>query len=197
MLVVGLTGGVGVGKSVVAEFLAARGEPVIDTDVIAREVVATGSEALREIKVRFGAGMIKASGQLDREALAREVFEREDRRRILESIVHPRIRARWREVVEQWRTEGKRRAVVVIPLLFETGAQAEVGRAVCVACSPRVQMTRLRGRNWTDEEARRRIAAQWPAERKMDLADAVIWNESNLEVCQLQASRVFAREDVA
>lgn len=192
MLVLGLTGGVGMGKSLVAEFLASRGELIIDTDVVAREVVEPGTPALEEIQLEFGPGVIGPDGRLNRRELAREVFENEERRRVLERIVHPRIRRKWKERIEGWRREGKSRAIVVIPLLFETGAEAEFARTVCVACSTRVQMTRLERRGWTAEEAARRVTAQWPVEKKMERADAVIWNESSPEVCQEQAARIFA-----
>jgi dephospho-CoA kinase len=192
MLVVGLTGGVGMGKSRVAEYLAGRGDNIIDTDVIARELVEPGSAALEEIKAHFGAAVIKEGGALDRTALAQKVFESEQQRQVLEGILHPRIRARWKRMIDRWRAEGKRRAIVVIPLLFETGAALEVQRTVCVACSQGVQIARLLVRGWTAEEAQKRNAAQWPIARKMELADAVIWNESTIALCEMQAARVFA-----
>ena len=191
MLVVGLTGGVGMGKSTVAQSLAARGIDVVDTDVIAREVVLPGSDGVLEVERAFGGSVVGPNGALDRKALAREVFGDPERRKLLESILHPRIRARWKRAVEGLRAEGKTRAVIVIPLLFETGAQQEMSRTVCVACSEGVQMTRLSARGWTDQEARQRIAAQWPASRKMELADQVIWNEASVEVCEMQSARVF------
>lgn len=197
MFRVGLTGGVGMGKSTVADSWRASGEEIIDTDMIARELVAPGSEALEEIAAAFGRRMVDGQGALDRPALAKEIFDCEERRKRLEAILHPRIRRRWKETLAAWRAQGKRRAVVVIPLLFETDAAHEFDRTVCVACSSRVQMTRLRQRGWTPEEAKARIAAQWPASRKMELADMVIWNESSLEVCALQAARVLAREGFA
>ena len=191
MLVVGLTGGVGMGKSTLAEFLRERGEPVIDTDAIAREVVAPGSDGLAEVLRRFGPEFSAEDGSLNRQKLAEEVFNAPERRKLLESILHPRIRARWKEQVASARAEGRPRAVVVIPLLFETGAEKELDRTVCVACSDGVQMTRLRARGWTAEEAKKRVAAQWPATRKMDLSDGVIWNDSTLEICREQAMRLF------
>lgn len=198
MLVLGVTGGVGMGKSTVAELLRARGLPVIDTDLLAREETEPGAESLADIRAEFGSGVIDARGRLDRAALAAIVFSSEDRRKALERILHPRIRARWRNAVKEWRAEGKQQAVVVvIPLLFETGAEAEMDRTICVACTPGTQIERLRVRGWTAAEAQRRIAAQWPVSRKMDLSDAVIWTESTLAVCEMQAARVFGTEGVA
>lgn len=197
MLVVGLTGGVGMGKSTVAALLEARGVPLIDTDAIAREETEPGTEGLAAIRAEFGPEVLDARGRLDRAALGARVFASAERRKALERILHPRIRARWRTAVEQWRAEGKQRAVVVIPLLFETGAETELNRTVCVACAPATQMRRLKERGWTVEQARQRVAAQWPAARKMDLADAVIWNESTLAVCEMQAARVFGWQAVA
>jgi dephospho-CoA kinase len=191
MLVVGLTGGVGMGKSTVAEVLCGRGEMLIDTDVLAREAVAPGSEALAKIRENFGAGVIALNGFLDRAKLAAEVFEVPERRKLLESIVHPPIREAWRKWVEAIRLEGRERAVVIIPLLFETGAEKELDRTVCVGCSPSVQITRLRARGWSGEHAWKRISAQWPIGQKMDRADGVIWNDSTLEICREQAERLF------
>jgi dephospho-CoA kinase len=197
MLVVGLTGGVGMGKSTVAEYLRSRGEELIDTDEVAREVTRPGSEALGEIAREIGPEVLAADGSLNRGALAARVFGAESQRKALERILHPRIRQRWLRQIEEWRAEGKTRAIVVIPLLFETGAQGELGRVICVGCTPRVQMTRLMTRGWSREQAQQRIAAQWPIERKMDLADGVIWNEGSVEMCLEQAARLFGREAVA
>jgi dephospho-CoA kinase len=191
MELIGLTGGVGMGKSMVADYLVKRGELVIDTDLLARELVRPGTSVLEEIGREFGDEVIQPDGQLDRGALARIVFADESRRRTLEALLHPRIRAAWREQAEAWSREGARRGWVVIPLLFETGAQAELARTICVACSGRTQYQRLESRGWTAEEMDRRIGAQWPIVQKMNSADGVIWNESGLEICFEQAARLM------
>ncbi|HEV8543360.1 MAG TPA: dephospho-CoA kinase [Verrucomicrobiae bacterium] len=191
MELVGLTGGVGMGKSTVADYLSVRGELVIDTDVLAREIVEPGKPALEEIRREFGPEVIQVGGQLDRSALARIVFGDESRRRALEQLLHPLIRAAWREQAGNWARKGARRAVVVIPLLFETGAQSELTRTICVGCSGATQRRRLTMRGWSAEEIERRIGAQWPILQKMNSADGVVWNESHREICLEQTARLM------
>ena len=135
MKVCGLTGGVGMGKSAAAEILLARGALVVDTDDLARQLVQPGEPALGEIQRAFGSQMVDGNGQLQRELLARAVFSDATARQKLESILHPRIRNRWKNQIENWRAEQKPLAIVVIPLLFETGAETEFDVTICVACS--------------------------------------------------------------
>ena len=193
MLLIGLTGGIGMGKSTVSRRLAAAGERVIDTDLLARELAASGQPALAEIRREFGDEVVYPEGTLNRAALAAVVFSNPERRARLESILHPRIRAAWLAQAEEWRARGEKRAVVVIPLLFETGAEKEFGLTICVACSGQTQSVRLRERGWDEREIKSRLAAQKPVTEKMERADRVIWNESSVEVCEAQASRIFAR----
>ena len=192
MLLIGLTGGIGMGKSTVAEYLSRTGEWVVDTDVLARELVAPGQPALDEIARTFGNKVLSADGSLDRAALAEMVFKDESRRKVLESILHPRIRSAWKDWAGRCSAQGARRAVVVIPLLFETGAEKELDLTICVACSGQTQTDRLRARGWDEAEIVRRIAAQIPAREKMDRSHRVIWNEAGLDVCEQQAARIFA-----
>jgi dephospho-CoA kinase len=194
MRLIGLTGGIGMGKSTVAEYLIRSGEKVIDSDLLARRMVEPGQPALEEIRRAFGDAVISSEGQLDRKALASAVFSDDESRRRLETILHPRIRAAWRRQVELWRAAGESRATVVIPLLYETGADAEVDQVLCVSCTPETQRARLRTRGWDDEEIARRNAAQLPIEKKMDRADGVIWNESSIEICEEQCRRWLENE---
>jgi dephospho-CoA kinase len=117
-------------------------------------------------------------------------------RRKLEAILHPRIAALWRAQVERWRSEGKPLAVVVIPLLYETGAEAEFDAVICVACAPATQRQRRLGRGWTREEIEQRIAAQLPIARKMARADYVIWTEAGLDIHAQQLDRIVPSGDV-
>jgi len=181
------------GKTAVTKLLQARGCAVIDTDVLARKVVERGQPALAEIQQAFGAEMIASDGSLRRDELARRVFGNEARRRQLEAILHPRIRQLWLAQAETWRAEGRALAVVVIPLLFETKAEAEFDAVICVACSPAIQMQRLRARGWSEEEMAQRKEAQWPIERKMLLANFVVWNDAGLEVQAEQLDRILER----
>ncbi len=187
----GLTGGIGMGKTAAADYLRCRGLPVVDTDQLARELVEPGQPALAEIVAAFGPAVLDAQGGLRRRELAGLVFSDESRRRQLEAILHPRIRAAWRAQLEAWQRAGRPAAVVVIPLLFETGAGGEFDATLCVACSAASQRERLRVRSWSDEEIARRLAAQWPIERKLAAADFVIWAEGGLEQTEAQLDRVL------
>jgi dephospho-CoA kinase len=182
MKVFGLTGGVGMGKSTAAQLLRERGVALVDTDDLARDVVQSGQPALEEVRKTFGNDILGPDGQLLREELARVVFADTEARKKLEAILHPRIADLWRARIELWRSEGQPLAVVVIPLLYETGAEGEFDAIVCVACTPATQRQRLRARGWTPEEIEQRIAAQMPLADKMARADYVIWTEGGLDV---------------
>lgn len=192
MKVLGLTGGVGMGKSACAQLLVARGVPVIDTDELARQIVEPGQPALDEIQRTFGADLIDTDGRLRRGELARVVFANPEARKTLEGILHPRIRELWHAQIEAWRKEQRPVGVVVIPLLFETEAQRELDFTICVACSPITQHQRLSGRNWSAAQIQQRIQAQWPIEKKMAAADYVIWTEGTLDLHASQLDRILA-----
>jgi dephospho-CoA kinase len=194
MKIFGLTGGVGMGKSAAERLLRERGVPVVDTDLLARLVVEPGQPALEDIQHAFGPEVIDTDGRLRRDELARRVFADPSAREQLEAITHPRIRERWRAQVEAWRAEGQPLAVVVIPLLFETGAAAEFDAVICIACTPQTQRQRLQARGWSAEQIHQRINAQWPAEKKMMLADYVVWAEGDLGVLAQQLMRVPSLE---
>ncbi len=192
MKVIGLTGGVGMGKSTCSEMLRASGASVVDTDDLAREVVEPGQPGLAEISRLFGGEYLNDSGRLRRAELARLVFEDPAARRQLEVILHPRIRQLWRSRVNTWRAEGRSLAVVVIPLLFETGAEKELDATICIACSAATQQIRLMSRGWTRVQLRQRITSQLPTETKMARADFVLWNEASLDVHRAQLERILS-----
>ncbi len=191
MKALGLTGGIGMGKSTAARLLSQRGVPVVDTDELARQIVEPGQPALGEVLATFGPQVAGPDGQLRRDQLARLVFADPAARQRLESILHPPIRARWRAQVESWRVEGRPLAVVVIPLLFETGAEAELDATVCVACSTATQHRRLLARGWSPEQIEQRLQAQWPIEKKIAAADYIIWTEADLDVHAAQLDRIL------
>jgi len=175
--VLGLTGGVGMGKSTAARLLKKAGLPVVDSDDLAREAVQPGTEGLAEIADEFGEGFMKPDGSLDRGKMASTVFQDQSARKQLEAIIHPRVRAVWENRIEQWREQKRPVGVVVIPLLFEVGLQDSFDAVLCVASTASTQRSRLRGRNWSDAQIAARIAAQMDIAQKMDLADHVLWNE--------------------
>jgi len=191
MKVLGLTGGIGMGKSTSVQLLRAREVPVVDTDDLARQVVEPGQPALAEVLAAFGSQFSGPDGQLRRAELARRVFADPIALRQLEAILHPRIRALWRAQVETWRAEGRPLAVVVIPLLFETKAEAELDATICIACSAATQQQRLRARGWSPEQIKQRLQAQWPVERKLVRADYVVWTEADLDLHAAQIERIL------
>jgi dephospho-CoA kinase len=191
MKVLGLTGGIGMGKSTSAQLLRARGVPVVDTDDLARQIVEPGQPALAEVLAAFGSQFAGPDGQLRRDELARRVFTDPAARRQLEDILHPRIRALWHAQVETWRAEGRPLAVVVIPLLFETKAEAELDATICIACSAATQQQRLQARGWSPEQIEQRLQAQWPVETKMARADYVVWTEADLDLHAAQIERIL------
>lgn len=175
---VGLTGGIASGKSTVARLFEALGVPVIDTDVLAREVVAPGEPLLAQIAARFGAGVLTADGSLDRAALRAIVFADPSARTDLERLTHPAIRARLESLSAML---GGPYQLLVIPLLVETGGQTPVDRVLVVDSSEQLQIQRLQARDGTTlEQARQILAAQATREARLAMANDVIVNEGDL-----------------
>jgi dephospho-CoA kinase len=187
---IGLTGGIGSGKSTVSAMLSERGAVVIDSDVLAREVVAPGTEGLAAVVAAFGRVVLAPGGELDRAALGRIVFGDVEARRRLEAITHPRVRARAREI-EAAAPAG---AVVVhdIPLLVETGQQDEFDAVVVVDADPDIQLRRLAAsRGMAADEGRARIAAQASREERRAAADYLIVNDGSLDDLRRQVDDVW------
>jgi len=194
MKLFGLTGGIGMGKSAAAQILFVRGIPIVDTDELARSVVAPGQPALAEIRRAFGDEVISSEGTLRRDVLARIVFADPAAREKLEAITHPLIRDLWKERVEWWRTMTLHKAVcVVIPLLFETNAEGEFDATICVACSAATQRSRLAIRGWDPEQTAQRIAAQWPIDKKIAKANYAVWNEGSLDILAAQLNVILGQ----
>lgn len=193
MKLIGLTGGVGMGKSTAAVFFRERGARIVDTDQLARELVQPGQPALDQIRAAFGGQIVSSDGQLRRDALADIVFADATARKTLERILHPRVRERWLERVENWRSENCPVAIVVIPLLYETDAQAHFDKIVCVACSETARHERLLARGWTRDQIEGRIAAQMSATEKIARADFVIWTEGATQNHAWQVDCIFNR----
>ena len=190
--VLGLTGGVGMGKSTAARLLKKVGLPVVDSDDLAREAVHPGTEGLAEIADEFGEGFLKADGSLNRDKMASKVFQDEAARKRLEAIIHPRVRTVWEKQIDQWREQKRPVGVVVIPLLFEVDLQDSFDAVLCVACTANTQRARLRERNWDDAQITARIAAQMDIAQKMDLADHVLWNEGAPELLMDQMKEILS-----
>jgi dephospho-CoA kinase len=191
MKLIGITGGIAMGKSTAAFFLRQLGVAVIDTDDIARRLVEPGQPALAEIVERFSSAVLLPDGRLNRGQLARRVFARASARSDLEAILHPRIRAVWTAEAELWRKARRPCGAVIIPLLFETGGEALFDAIVCVACSPETQARRLSGRGWDAAQCRQRLKAQWPVNKKIAGSDFVVWTGTTLEIHAAQLDKII------
>lgn len=191
MLLVGLTGGIGSGKSTVAGMLEERGAVVFDADVLAREAVAPGTPGHDAVVERFGANVLGPGGELDREALAAIVFADPAARRDLEAIVHPEVRRMLAEGCEEY--EGTDRVVVFsAPLLVETGMHSAFELLLVVSVPVETQVERLlRERGMSEDQVRARIDAQAPLEEKEAVADVILDNEGNVEELEAQVERVW------
>lgn len=187
---VGLTGGIASGKSTVADMFAELGVPVIDTDVIAREVVEPGQPALEEIRDSFGKEVIADDGSLDRAAMRRRVFADDNARRRLEAILHPRIRE---SAMQQADLAGGAYQLIVVPLLAESPMRQAMDRILVVDCDVDAQVARLLERDAeTEDQARRIIGAQASREQRLAIADEVIRNDGPISETRRQVERLHS-----
>jgi len=176
---VGLTGGIGSGKSEVARLFAELGAPVIDTDVIARELVEPGQPALQEITDTFGADILDVDGRLDRAQLRARVFEYPEKRRRLEAILHPRIRARALELAD---AADAPYCLLVIPLLVETGNDYPLDRVLVVDAPEATRIARVKARDaLPPEQIQSILATQASRAQRLAIADDVIVNDAGLD----------------
>ena len=191
MRVLGLTGGIGSGKSMVAQIFARLGAVVIDADQLAREVVEPGQPALQEIATAFGRDVLLSDGRLDRSKLAGIIFADPAKRARLDAITHPRIRARMDEEIKA-RRSGSGVLIVDIPLLYENARTHSVERVIVVWVDPQTQLRRIRRRDGLSAEAaRQRIAAQMPLDAKRARADHVIDNSGSREDTRRQVEAIY------
>jgi dephospho-CoA kinase len=191
VLLVGLTGGIGSGKSTVAGMLAERGAVVIDADRLARDAVAPGTKGFDAVRDRFGDAAIASDGALDRAALARIVFADDEARAALEAIVHPEVQRRIAEAVA---AHAQTDDVVVVdsPLLIETGAHEGFEVVVVVTAPIAERVARLAARGMSEDDVLARDAAQMPLEEKAALADVVVNNDGSLDDLEGKVDRLWA-----
>lgn len=194
MLRAGLTGGIGSGKSAVAQRLAALGAVVLDGDVAARAVVEPGTPGLAAIARAFGADMLKADGTLDRARLAGVVFSDEAARQRLNEITHPLIHRHIEAAEEAAVAAGGPGTIVVhdIPLLAEGQRASQFDPVIVVDVPPELQVERLAGRGMAQEQARARMAAQATREQRLAIADIVIDNSGSLDELDRRVAEVWA-----
>ena len=194
MLKVALTGGIATGKSHVLEQFRRRGVPCLDADSLAHGVTAAGTEATSAIAARFGADILAADGSVDRAKLAPIVFADPAARLDLEAMIHPAV---YRAITAGLRAfellGASSLAVVDIPLLYESGHADEFDRVIVTVCAPEMQLARLLVRGMKENEARQRIAAQWPTEEKARRATFVVRTDGTFEETDRQVETILER----
>jgi dephospho-CoA kinase len=191
---IALTGGMGTGKSHVRAVFAALGVPTIDADTLARDVVAHGTPGFDAVVQQFGRGILTADGDLDRRALAALVFADAEKRRALEAILHPAIKA----AIDQWfaslNPEAQRFAIADIPLLYEVGLDKEYDEVIVTSCSPETQKKRIMARDdLGDAEVQGRLDAQLPIGEKVKKATYVIDTNGSLVQTNAQVHQLYER----
>jgi dephospho-CoA kinase len=192
--VFGLTGGIGSGKSTVANLLRQRGVPVVDADELAREAVAPGSIGLAEVVAAFGPGVLDESGSLDRQKLGDLVFSDPQARRRLNAITHPIVRQLSQDRFTALAAQGVELAAYDVPLLFEVGLDAVLKPTVVVASSQANQVARVTARDGLSEAAAHaRISAQLPLAEKRRRADHVIENDGSLAELEQQVDALLPK----
>ncbi len=187
---VGLTGGIGSGKSTVASIFSRLGVPVIDADQVARSIVEPGTKALSELRVHFGEGIL-SEGQLNRRRLREIIFKDEAARQWVESLLHPLIKA---EILSQADRQDRAYVVLEIPLLFENGYKHLVDRILVIDIPTQVQIDRVTRRDHVPaDQVESVIRAQIPAETRLNQADDVIENTGDLDLLQKQVESLHRR----
>lgn len=185
---IGLTGGIGCGKSTVSRLLAERGFSTIDADAIVHELLANDEPTIEEVVGVFGDQVRRPEGGIDRAELGKLVFGDEARLQELERILHPRVRGRWEQA-----TESGGDWVVEIPLLFEKNLQKNVDLTICVFSDPQTQVERLEQRGMNRTQALARMSRQLPVTQKAELADIVLLNDGSLEFLAEQVDCLVAK----
>ncbi len=191
MIVAGLTGGIGSGKSAAADLFAKRGVPVIDADAISHELTAPGQPVVELIRKQWGDEVITASGELDRARLRHRVFSDPEQLRILESILHPAIRRRIQHEIDSLRAAGAPWCLVVVPLLFESGFDDLVDRVIVVDIPTALQIERVVARDHVSaKDAQRILERQMPREERASRADYLIDNSGPLEALEPRVAAI-------
>jgi dephospho-CoA kinase len=191
---IGLTGGIASGKSTVSSVLAQLGVGIVDADRLAREVVAMGSDGLREVVETFGTGVLAPDGSLDRAKLGALVFGDEEARRKLQAITHPRIARLGAERIGELQASAAPYVIYDAPLLVEVGAHKGFAALIVVAAAEPTQIARLRARDGlSDDQSSQRLAAQLPLARKIEVADYVIHNDGSLADLEQRTRQVHAQ----
>lgn len=191
-MIIGLTGSIASGKSTVANMLKNYGLPIVDADVVARLVVEPGTPTLQKIVEAFGEEALTEEGAMDRQRIGSIIFNNEEKRKQLNSIIHPAIREEMLRQRDEHFENGATTVIMDIPLLFESKLQHFVEKIIVVSVSETIQLNRLMDRNQlTEEDARARIASQLPLNVKEQGADAVINNNGTIEQTAQQLENIL------
>lgn len=193
-MIIGLTGSIASGKSTVSQMLKELGYPIVDADLVARQVVEPGSETLEEIQEAFGEGVILPDGSLDRKKVGDLIFSDPASRKRLNDIIHPAIRSEMLRQRAAYVAEGRKVVIMDIPLLFESRLQHFADKILVVSVTEENQLKRLMERNGLSEtEALARISSQLPMSVKEAGADAVIYNNGTIEETKWQLNRILEK----
>ena len=190
---IGLTGGIGCGKSTALEFFRSSGAVTFEADAVVRELLAGDVETQKAIRHAFGAGVFDSEGKVDRAALAGIVFSSDQALVLLESILHPQVRRSWQDLCRS----HEPLVVVEIPLLFENNLQTDFDFTICLSVSPELQTSRLRQRGLSLSQINQRRERQWPLARKMKQADVVFVNEGSKSHLGEQVGELLRRRHLA
>lgn len=193
--VLGITGGIATGKSTVVAFFKKAGYPIVDGDVIAREIVAKGQPALAAIVETFGPEIVLTTGELDRKKLGQLIFSSSQKRELLNETLKPFLRKEILRQIEEAKKKAASLIIVDIPLLYETHYEAIMDQVAVVYVPEKIQKERLMARNHlTEEEAQQRIASQWPIETKKERADIVFDNQGTREETEQQVKKWLEKQ---
>jgi len=196
MVNVAVTGGIACGKTLVGSYLAEAGAAVLETDVVARELMRPGTNVFQSVVDAFGGSILAQDGTIDRACLGKKVFADRDTLATLNSLVHPAVRIEWERWLGDPATAARAPAgvaAVIVPLLFESAMADGWDAVVCVASSEAQQLARLEERGFDRESALARMRAQMPTAMKVDLSDYVIVNDGTRDMLKEQTIRVLAR----
>ncbi|MDH5160430.1 dephospho-CoA kinase [Heyndrickxia oleronia] len=192
--IIGLTGGIASGKSTVSNLLRRKGFAIVDADIAARKVVEIGEDAYKQIVEAFGPEILQQDQNLDRKKLGTIVFHDEEKRLMLNQIVHPAVREYMQKEKETALKQGKETVIMDIPLLFESNLGYMVDQTILVYVEQSIQLQRLMDRNhFTKAEAMARIQSQMPLEEKIEKSDAVINNNGTIDETEQQLDEIITK----
>lgn len=181
MIILGLTGGIATGKSTVSKFFVDAGIPVIDCDLIARELLNKGTETYKKVIEFFSSDILLTNDEINRKMLGRIIFSNHQKREQLNNMVHPQVRLVVEKRIKEYKENKEKVIVVDVPLLFETNYQEIVDKTIVVYAKPEQQLERLMSRDHISEEyAKMRIDSQMPLSKKIELADYVVDNSYSI-----------------